>query len=335
METGKRSLSYYEDFGLPSSASPEQIRETFRILVRLLHPDHQTDPVLQRAADGQMRRILRAYAVLSDPEQRRLYDAELHAPPERPTPVVIRTPNAVVVRTRLQRGHLLWMGAAIVSLGTIFWLATEGQSSPVFRKVSAQDADPVKLIENSRQLVNRPVGRRAAEQTTTRVPAQNPAPPRPLPEVQPMETPAPLVETSTFASPQLPAPAELAHVKLDRFAGFWAYPHEKNFQRQSGQYPPQFIEASIAEHEGVIRGKYRARYYVSDRPISPNVNFEFEGKIEGSAANLPWHGEGGSTGVMEIKLLSAEEMELIWTATDFGQTLGLASGKAVLMRRPE
>jgi hypothetical protein len=128
---------------------------------------------------------------------------------------------------------------------------------------------------------------------------------------------------------------EPAHVVRDRYAGFWAYPREKNFQRQTGQYPPQFIEASISEHDGAIKGKYRARYYVSDRPISPNVNFEFEGKPEGDGAKLPWHGEGGSQGLLEIKLLSGDELELIWHATDFGQVLGLASGTAVLMRRPD
>jgi hypothetical protein len=128
---------------------------------------------------------------------------------------------------------------------------------------------------------------------------------------------------------------EPAHAFRNRYAGFWAYPREKNFQRQTGQYPPQFIEASISEHDGAIKGKYRARYYVSDRPISPNVNFEFEGKPEGDGAKLPWHGEGGSQGLLEIKLLSGDELELIWHATDFGQVLGLASGTAVLMRRPD
>jgi hypothetical protein len=338
MESGYAALSYYEDFGISPDASPEQVREAFRILVRLLHPDQQTDPVLKRAADGQMRRILRAYAVLSDPEQRRQYDGELLSLLERPAPVVIRTPNAVVVRTQLQRGPLLWIAAALVSLGAILWLATEGQSSAAFRKVSARDVEPVNAPSAVEQPPNRPVERRVAQQPFPRaavstLAAQNPAP-VPVAQVQAMEPPPP-AEPLTFAAPQLPAPAETARVVLNHFAGFWAYPHEKNFQRQSGSYPPQFIEASITENEGVIRGKYRARYYVSDRPISPNVNFEFEGKPDGSGARMAWHGEGGSQGMLEIKLLSAEEMELIWSATDFGQTLGLASGKAVLMRRPE
>ena len=168
----------------------------------------------------------------------------------------------------------------------------------------------------------------------------NPAPaPVVVPEVRtvPVVSPPaePVADPPTFAAPQLPVPTQPLQALQDPYAGFWAYPKNKTFQRQTGQYPPQFIEATITEHEGSIHGKYHARYYVSDRPISPHVNFEFEGKPDGSVAKLPWHGEGGSQGLLEIRLLSAGEMELVWRATDFGQTLGLASGTAVLMRRPD
>ena len=319
-------MSYYDDFGIPPNASPEQIRETYRLLVRLLHPDQHTDPALKRAAEVQMRRFNQAYAVLADPDRRRQYDAELHAPPERPAPLVIRTPNPVVVRTQLQSGLLLWIGAAIISLGLLFWLSTQESRRSESQILGAEQEKP--QPPPPKRIVIEPQPARAS---VTPVPQHAPEV-QPLPQVQPVTPPA--YVPPTFASPQLPAP-EPAHVFQSRYAGFWAYPHEKNFQRQSGQYPPQFIEASISEQDGSIHGKYRARYYVSDRPISPNVNFEFEGKPEGGVVKLPWHGEGGSQGQLEIKLLSGDEMELIWRATDFGQVLGLASGTAVLMRRPD
>jgi hypothetical protein len=332
-------VSYYEDFGLPPNASPEQIREAYKLLVRLMHPDHQTDPALKWAAEGQMRRINKAYAVLSDPERRRQYDEPVH-PPERAAPLIIRTPHAVVVRTQLQMAPLLWIGAAVLSLGAIVWLATQGQLSSV----------PIKAVKTSSAEPG-PPGQHAASDpppARTRADAAVPPPSAAAPQRAPEpESTAPLEPASvpqvqapppavapTYTPPQLPAP-ELAHVPPNHFGGFWALPHEKNYQRQSGQYPPQFIEATITEHEGLIHGKYRARYYVSDRPISPNVNFEFEGTPEGGVAKLPWHGDGGSVGILDIKLLSAEEIELRWRATDFGQVLGLASGTAVLMRRPD
>jgi DnaJ domain len=330
-------LSYYEDFGVPPSSSPEQIRETYKLLVRLLHPDQQTDPALKRAAEMQMRRINQAYGVLADPDRRRQYDADLRAPPERPAPLVIRTPSAVVVRTQLQRGPIIWLGVAVLSLGILLWLSTQAQSLPSHRNVPTVAAAESETVRHAEGPMREPRPERRPATPEPAPPSTQSAPEaRPLTQVMPQVEPVapPPSEPPTFASPQLPMP-EPAHVFRNRYAGFWAYPREKNFQRQTGQYPPQFIEASISEHDGAIKGKYRARYYVSDRPISPNVNFEFEGKPEGDGAKLPWHGEGGSQGQLEIKLLSGDELELIWHATDFGQVLGLASGTAVLMRRPD
>jgi hypothetical protein len=65
------------------------------------------------------------------------------------------------------------------------------------------------------------------------------------------------------------------------------------------------------------------------------VNFEFDGEFNGTAAKLAWHGEGGSQGQVEITLTSDDEMEVVWRATELGQTMGLASGRAILRRRPE
>jgi hypothetical protein len=335
-------VSYYEDFGLPPNASPEQIREAYKLLVRLMHPDHQTNPALKWAAEGQMRRINQAYAVLSDPERRRRYDAEPHSPPERPSPMAIRTPpNSVVVRTQLHGAPLLWLGAAVFSLGAIIWLATQGQISlgPT-RTASASSGEP--RAEEQRAVHDAPAVRTRADAPVPETAASQESGPPEAEQAALAETTTPVPEvlapppsdSPTYTPPQLPAP-ELARLPPNHFGGFWALPHEKNFQRQSGQYLPQFIEATITEHDGLIRGKYRARYYVSDRPISPNVNFEFEGRPEGGAAKLPFHGEGGSIGILNIKLLSAEELELIWRATDVGQVLGLGSGTAVLMRRPD
>lgn len=338
-------MSYYDDFGLPTNASPEHIREAYKLLARLLHPDQQTDPALKWAAEGQMRRINRAYAVLADPEGRRLYDIELQKPVERPAPLVIRTPNAVVVRTQLQTAPLLWIGAAVFSLGAIIWLATQGQLSQGQTRTmgtSMAEARPSQDIVPSATAAATASRRSSTPEPTT--PAALPPPVQTQPAADPpavqVQASSPATNLPTYAPapsytpPQLPAP--LPSVPLARhFGGFWALPREKNFQHQSGQYLPQFIEATITEQDGVIRGKYRARYYVSDRPISPNVNFEFEGRAEGGLVKLPWHGEGGSAGMVDIKLLSAEEMELVWRATEFGQVLGLASGTAVLMRRPD
>jgi hypothetical protein len=113
------------------------------------------------------------------------------------------------------------------------------------------------------------------------------------------------------------------------------YAQLKDAAKDKTLYPPEFIETTIVERDGEIHGKYRARYHISDRAVSPNVNFEFDGKPEGASAKFAWKGDGGSRGEVEITLLSKDEMEVVWSAKELGQSLALVMGTAVLMRRPE
>jgi curved DNA-binding protein CbpA len=63
---------YYLVLELPRGASPRAVRATYRRLLKRHHPD-VAGPEGARA----VRRIVEAYRVLSDPERRRRYDAEL------------------------------------------------------------------------------------------------------------------------------------------------------------------------------------------------------------------------------------------------------------------
>ena len=60
-------ITFYDELGVAPGASPEEIRDAFRLFVRLLHPDQQTDPQLREIAEQQMRKLNRIYTVLSDP----------------------------------------------------------------------------------------------------------------------------------------------------------------------------------------------------------------------------------------------------------------------------
>jgi curved DNA-binding protein CbpA len=51
-------MTYYEELGLGQDATVEQIRQAHRKLARILHPDQQTDEVLRRLAEIQMKRTL-------------------------------------------------------------------------------------------------------------------------------------------------------------------------------------------------------------------------------------------------------------------------------------
>jgi hypothetical protein len=104
---------------------------------------------------------------------------------------------------------------------------------------------------------------------------------------------------------------------------------------QLAMYSAEYVEAVIVEQSGILRGRYRARYRIPDRPISAEVTFSFEGKHNPGTADLPWTGAGGAKGNLKLKLISRDKVELSWIATELGSQMGLASGTAVLTRRQE
>ena len=63
---------FYATLGVPQDADAATIKKTYRKLARDLHPDHN---VGDTKAEERFKEIGEAYAVLSDPEQRREYDA--------------------------------------------------------------------------------------------------------------------------------------------------------------------------------------------------------------------------------------------------------------------
>lgn len=67
-------MTHYEVLGVIPGASPAEIRAAYRHLARRLHPDSPGSPP---DAQVRMARVNEAWAVLSDPDRRSLYDAEL------------------------------------------------------------------------------------------------------------------------------------------------------------------------------------------------------------------------------------------------------------------
>src|ERR1700712_3499027 len=62
---------FYETLGVPRDVGAEELQRAYRKLARTYHPDINKDP----AAEERFKDISEAYDVLSDPEQRRRYDA--------------------------------------------------------------------------------------------------------------------------------------------------------------------------------------------------------------------------------------------------------------------
>ncbi|GAA5868024.1 hypothetical protein JCM1840_003654 [Sporobolomyces johnsonii] len=74
------SFNYYQLLSIPPSASSDEIRTAYLRLAKIFHPDRAPEGHKDQAT-AVFQRVATAYTVLSDPEQRKAYDASLLPPP--------------------------------------------------------------------------------------------------------------------------------------------------------------------------------------------------------------------------------------------------------------
>ena len=334
-------MNYYEELGLRPDASPEEIRQAYRSLARLLHPDQQPDEGLRRLAEAQMRRVNAVHDALVDPARRRQYDMGLS---KALMLAGCNPPYAARRAFSYRDAGLVVVGIAAASL---FWqLASK---PPAAVPLPSQPATMAERADDARLVPVSPANRRRDRprpEPAVRRSAAIEAPARPtipdLPPLAPVEPVGGFVAAGLALPPVKPVPAQAAAsieqvVSKDapRFGGTWVYVRPKLLPSQRSLYPADYVETVISEEGATIRGRYRARYDVADRPISSEVSFRFEGKAEAGGASLTWTGAGGAEGEAKLALLSGNSMRLDWVATTLGTQLGLASGTAVLIRRQE
>jgi curved DNA-binding protein CbpA len=355
-------ITYYEELGVAPDASPEQIHDGFRSLVRLLHPDQQTDPQLKEIAERQMRKINRIYAVLSDPDRRRRYDDSLEED-HRPPTIIFNPSSEVNIRRLMSR--LVWVGAGLVGVVVLIWLASSGPAAQPVRSRERAGNTPrggslgssvSDLVAENEQLrsdlgaargerdaairqLRRAHGFGAKNPGIEEVPPEEPLPVRPsLPlSAAVTELPSPMKPTvaSPPSRPLRDAPVRPSAAPVQSFAGFWFYSRgaQGGPHNNVALYPPEFIEATIDEHGGVVTGKYRARYEIVDRAIPPDVNFEFSGTANGPVVVCPWTGPGGAKGQITLKITTDNVMQVDWNTSSLGSMQGLVAGTAKLTRR--
>jgi hypothetical protein len=117
-----------------------------------------------------------------------------------------------------------------------------------------------------------------------------------------------------------------------RFAGNWLYTPEAGEATGAGAYPAVYVELLLAEENGDLVGRYRAKYKVPDQAISPEVDLRIRGRAaEGKVVRAEWSSGSGAKGVVEMTLRRPGLMGVAWWTTEFGRQLQLTSGSAVLV----
>ncbi|MFM7238279.1 MAG: J domain-containing protein [Cyanobium sp.] len=123
--------SHYTLLQVPEQASADELRQAFRRLSKRFHPDTTSLPASE--AEQSFQRLRQAYAVLSDPDARRRYDAELRLarvaasaaaaiPASRPVngPPVPPVTSVTSVRRALSGGE--WLALLLLALALVFSL---------------------------------------------------------------------------------------------------------------------------------------------------------------------------------------------------------------------
>jgi curved DNA-binding protein CbpA len=358
-------ITFYEELGVAPGASPKEIRDAFRLFVRLLHPDQQTDPQLREIAEQQMRKLNRIYAVLSDPESRRSYDEVLDGVFS--PPVILNSAPSPALRPLVARRA--WTAAFFLSAGLLIWLAYDNTpgvqsrssdpnaalasttaSAPASPEMPAADWDSeesrifqlrsdLKAAIVERDAAIRELNKLRGTSELRTLQASQSGSSWPLEGTEPKPA---LTLTELPNAPKLPVLANSALPRVERpaipqLAGFWFYakPAEGRTNKNQSLYLPEYIEATITEENGMIHGRYRSRFVIADRAISPDVNFTFSGTRTGTQCNCQWTGAGGARGELTLKLTAGNSMRVDWIAGELGRRQRLGSGTAVLTRRIE
>lgn len=341
-------MNHYEELAVAQDASDEEIHQAYRALARLLHPDNQADPKLKSAAERQMIRLNGILATLVDPQKRRRYDESLIGQKLAvPAPVTPLPPRPIL---RLHR-HSPWILACCILFGAGFWYLRSNESGePVALERSVQSAQTLSKVSpppiSGNKLPKRSPARLKpspppADLKPDAIPAQIeplnsvPDPGEPASSAPPaaMRAAGPPVQASQTI-PETPAQSPAAVVQRATFAGQWFYAPGSHDTRTPGMYPPEFIEFFLSEKQGVLSGKYWARYRIPDRAVSPEVQFRVNGASQkGDITTIKWASDDGANGQMRIELHDSDAMAVTWWTTTLGRQTALTSGTAVLVRQ--
>jgi curved DNA-binding protein CbpA len=331
-------ITYYEELGIEETASPEEIRDAFRALARLLHPDQQSDPQLKEMAERQMRKLNRIYAVLSDADRRAAYNESLNEP-RNAAPIIVFSGadgnlKKLIVRLSAITGIVL--GSALL----IWFMATTNNNDGRMQEAHASSGhsgdSPVDAGDQIARLRDQ-LRSAEAERDSALVQLEKIGGKAAVLKAQEEEASAATgpVRLVGETEPLRQTAAQEPAVNLAEFAGLWFFSKGNGSASPGGksQYPPEYIQLNVSEKSGVLHGQYHSRYQVLDHAISPDVDFTFSGTPAGNALTCAWQGPGGARGQVTMKLVSAGTVDLAWSAKELGSLQWLTNGEATLIKK--
>ena len=329
-------MDHYEELGVSRCASPDEIRLAYKRLARLLHPDRCRDVAVRRLAEIQMQRLNAVLALLTSSEEREAYDRRLEfgpdcrsgQPPRRRLPQWLWPAASALLFTAALSVFLNVPRPAVVAPIAAATLPEYRPDPPKPAKRTARThPEPAKPPSPHRTAAADAPAKLAGAQLADLDAA--PQATDPVTEAPPSPRPA---QTESVPKPAGPPPAD--PVPASDMAGEWLFAPAPG-SRTPGLYPAEYIELRITEEAGMLHGRYRGRYQVNDRAISPNVTLQFEGHASAREVTLPWTGAGGSAGEITLRLLPNGALQVSWLANHITKELGLVSGTATLLRKLE
>lgn len=203
---------HYALLGLAPGEAPPDLKERYRLLMRLIHPDFAEPGDAAWPADAAVR-VNRAYEVLSSPVQRRAYDEQL-ATLRAQRPVLAKGPGMPSSRAedkppRSGKAFAWVVGLGLAIPAVLLLMPRSEPEQLVQRPVAAANERPLKVAASL------PAPPQEARVAANPAPVEEPVAAAPVPVPAPIPLPAPLAPAPpvaaapAFAPAAVPAPATI------------------------------------------------------------------------------------------------------------------------------
>lgn len=275
-------MTYYEELGLQRDASTLEIRQAYKVLARLVHPDGQADQQVRIMADRQMMRLNELLATLTDPQKRRDYDESLqflagtaagtaagataHAALTRRKVAVLLRPEPEPWRTRIPEwadgivAYWFWIALAAMMVGVGCWYVAADKSAPAAEtnpkpQVLSESHSSAPPVPNAAPHRAKPASLEAPPQSSADGPEPVTDSPQPSASEAPPSTTSAVKEPARIVPPPVPESPAAASLAAKPEVADSLTPHRSATPSFSGNW--FFVPDSVSP---LTPGTYAATY---------------------------------------------------------------------------